>query len=448
MQKSGMHYLDTKYKKIPDCAQISGDYCFYEITKEDWLCTVKTFSLEDVMNRNIHERISEIVERISGDIINTRRYFHAYPELSDSEKITSSFVAEKLTALGLSVQTNIGGYGVVGLLNGEKPGPTIAWRADMDACAMQELNDVPYKSKIDGVMHVCGHDAHTAIALGIAETLTSIKDDLCGTVKFIFQPCEECTKGALRMIEDGVLENPRPSAIYGLHQGSLGANQTYMEAGELSLIYRTALFGTDILNINIKVKRRNFNGWAEQELLICKLNDINRCINPYGKRDIDHLVNFQVLKKESNDETGDIHIKVIFRYSMQQYRDVIRKSLSKILDDYTKQSKSEVTIEYVKSIPPVYNDEIECEEAELILRELIGDKLVPIYEVPVHGGDDFACFQKELPGLFFFLGSANLKRGLKGANHTATFDIDEDCLSFGVKTMSSFLFEILERRSK
>ncbi len=400
------------------------------------------------MNRVIHKQISEIVERITDDIINTRRHFHTYPELSDNEKITSRFVAEKLTTLGLSVQTNIGGYGVVGLLNGAKPGATIAWRADMDACAMQELNNVPYKSKIDGVMHVCGHDAHIAIALGIAKTLSSIKDDLCGTVKFIFQPCEEGSKGALRMIEDGVLENPRPSAIYGLHQGSLGANQTFMEAGELSLIYRTALFGTDILNINIKVKRLKFNGWAEQELLICKLNDINRCINPYGKRDIDHLVNFQVLEKEANDETGEIHIKVMFRYAMHQYRDVIRKSLSKILNDYIIQSKAEVAFEYVKSMPPVYNDEIECEEAELILRKLIGDKLIPIYEVPMHGGDDYACFQKELSGLFFFLGSANLKRGLKGANHTATFDIDEDCLPFGVKTMSSFLFEILESRKK
>lgn len=398
------------------------------------------------MNKEVHKRISKKVEEIAEAIIATRRHFHTYPELSDDERETSFFVAEKLKILGFTVQTNIGGYGVVGILKGEKPGATIAWRADMDACPIQEMNDVPYKSKIDGIMHVCGHDAHTAIALGIAESLSSVKEELRGTVKFIFQPSEENLKGALRMIKDGVLNNPSPVAVYGLHQGSLGENQTYMEAGKLALIYRTALFGTDTFEINIKVKRLKFNGWAEQELLICKLNDLNRCVNPFGKRNIDHLVNFEVLEKKANDDTGQIKIKAKFRYAMQEYRDIIRKSLSKILDDYVTEWQSDVRLEYLKSVPPIYNDERECEEAELILRELIDDNLVPIHEVPVHGGDDYSYFQDELSGLFFFLGSANLQKGLKGANHTSTFDIDEDCLTFAVKTMSSFLFEILERK--
>jgi len=156
------------------------------------------------MNKNIHLLISKKAEEIKEDVINTRRHLHMYPELSGEEKETSRFVAERLNALGLEVQTNVGGYGVVGILSGANPGATIAWRADMDACAIQEENDKPYKSRINGVMHACGHDAHTAIALGIAETLSSVKDYLCGTVKFIFQPYEEGTEGALRMIKDGV----------------------------------------------------------------------------------------------------------------------------------------------------------------------------------------------------------------------------------------------------
>ena len=132
---------------------------------------------------------------------------------------------------------------------------------------------------------------------------------------------------------------------------------------------------------------------------------------------------------------------------MQKYRDDIRNKLSEIINEYIEQSKSEVMVDYIKSIPPVYNDESECKEAELILRELIGDNVIPNHdEVPPHGADDFACFQNELSGLFFFLGSANLEKGIKAWNHTSTFDIDEACLVFGVKTMSSYLYEILSRK--
>jgi metal-dependent amidase/aminoacylase/carboxypeptidase family protein len=392
------------------------------------------------MIKNIHLLISKKAEEIKEDIINTRRHLHMYPELSGEEKETSRFVAERLKTLGLEVQTNVGGYGVVGILSGANPGATIAWRADMDACAIQEENGKPYKSRINGVMHSCGHDAHTAIALGIAETLSSVKDYLRGAVKFIFQPYEEGTEGALRMIKDGVLENTRPSAVYGLHQGSLGANQSYMEAGEISIIYGTALFGFDKLDISIKVNRPKFNAWAEQELFIYKLNKIY-----YQCKDT--LADFKILSKENNDEPGEIRIKAQFRYGIKRYRDEIRKELSKIIDEYVKQSGLDVTVDYVKSIPPVYNDEQECKEAERILRKLTGDKAVHILnEVPPHGADDFACFQNELSGLFFFLGSANLKKGIKAWNHTPSFDIDEDCLAFGVKTMSSFLYEILKRK--
>lgn len=395
------------------------------------------------MNQHIHQSISQKAKEMENDIIHMRRHFHMYPELPGEEKETSSFVAEKLHALGMEVQTSVGGYGVVGILNGAKPGTTFAWRADMDAYATQEKTDLPYKSKRYGVMHVCGHDAHTAIGIGIAQTLSSFKDDLSGRIKFVFQPFEEGSKGAQRMIDDGVLENPRPSAIYGLHQGSLGANQRYLEAGELGLIYRTALYGWDRINIDIKVKREKFNSWAEQEMFLNRISRINRCTNPYGTKDSDDLVDLQILKKEGNDDTGEIHIKARFRYAMQQYRDVIRQALAKIIDDYATQPDVEVKVDYEGSLPPVYNDEKQCKEAEMILRTMIGDSVKPIHEVPIHGSDDFSRFQNELSGLFFFLGSADLERGIKACNHTPTFDLDERCLAFGVKTMSSFLFEML-----
>lgn len=398
------------------------------------------------MNKNTHEQISRKTKEIENDIINIRRHLHMYPELPGEEKETSRFVAEKLAALGMEVKTDVGGYGVVGILKGAKPGATLAWRADMDACAIKEETDIPYKSKIDGVMHACGHDAHTAIGLGIARVLSSLRDDISGTIKFIFQPFEEGSKGAQRMIDEGVLDNPRPSAIYGLHQGSLGANQSYMEAGELSIIYGTALYGWDRFTVDIKVKRERFNAWAEQEIFLNKLSKVNRCTNQHGTKDSDNLVELQILKKEGNDETGEIHIKALFRYAMQQYRDDIRQELEKIINEYAAQPNVEVKVNYEDSLPPVYNDEKQCKEAEMILKKLIGDSVIPIHEVPIHGSDDFSRFQNDVSGLFFFLGSADLERGIKACNHTPTFDMDERCLAFGVKAMSSFLFEMLECR--
>jgi len=400
------------------------------------------------MSRKIHKTISDKAEQLHDNVINTRRHFHMHPELPGEEKETSRYVAEKLSELGLEVQANIGGYGVVGILKGANHGVDIAWRADMDACAIQDEKDVPYKSKVDGVMHACGHDAHTAIALGIAEVLSSVKEHLSGTVKFIFQPWEEGSKGALAMINDGVLDNPYPSAIYGLHQGSLGANQTYMEAGKLSLHYGTVLFGSDKLDINVKADNSMNNLWALQERLVFMLNRINRYDIKQRKRDIHNLINFQILAKASNDETGEIILSAQFRYAMQEYRDEIRGELSHIIDDFSRLYNAEASIGYTTSLPPVYNDEADCKEAEKILWDLLGENLIIISdEVPPHGTDDFSLFQYALSGLFFFLGSANLNRGLKGANHTSVFDIDEECLTFGIKTMSAFLYEVLERRA-
>ncbi len=399
------------------------------------------------MNNSIHKLISDKTEEIKDSVINARRHLHMHPELSGEEKETSLFVAEKLRSLGLKVQSNIGGYGVVGILTGAKPGPTVAWRADIDACPMQEETDVPYKSRVDGVMHLCGHDAHTAIGLGIAEALSSVKEYLTGSVKFIFQPYEEGTEGALRMIRDGVLDNPRPIAVYGLHHSNWGVNQTYLESGTLSINYGTVLYGYDRFNIKVRISRPKINPDSEQAVLIHKFSRINRYNIKQSSRDSHNVIDFKVHKKDINSQNNEFSVQGQFRFAMQKYRDEIRAELERIIDDYATQTKHDVSIEYYKSIPPVYNDPEECSEAELILRELIGDNVIPILdEVPPHGADDYSCFQNELSGLFFFLGAVNLEKGIMALTHTSKFDLDEACIPFAVKAMSSFLFEILEKR--
>ncbi len=171
------------------------------------------------------------VNTLQDKLIETRRDFHMHPELSGKEVRTSGIVAEKLAELGLEVKTNVGGYGVVALLKGERPGPVVAWRADMDAFPSENSLDVPYNSIVPGVKHVCGHDVHTTIGLGIAELLSEQREKIAGTIKFIFQPAEENATGAKAMIDEGVLTAPEPEAIFGLHVWPLPVNMIGSVAG-------------------------------------------------------------------------------------------------------------------------------------------------------------------------------------------------------------------------
>ena len=397
---------------------------------------------------SLRRAISDMASSLRDEIVQIRRRIYMCPELPGDERRTGQLVADRLCSCGIDVQTNVGGYGVVGTLTGNKRGPTIAWRADMDACAMQDTIDKPYRSRIDGVKHACGHDAHTAIALGIAETLVAVKEDLRGTIRFIFQPYEEGTKGALRMIKDGALENPRPSAVYGLHVTNWGLNQTYLEAGQLSVNYGAALFGWHLFKVIVKVNRDDVDLPTEQRVLIHHLEKLNK-YNVQCNKASQNVVDFKVVAKDSLFLNNAIHLRASYRFAQTKYADEINEQLWRIIGEYKKNSNYEVTIETLKHMPPVYNDETESEEAYQFFRRLVGDNAVPVRdECPPHGADDFALFQNELSrGLFFFLGFANVEKGIRVGMHNPDFDIDEDCLEFGVRTMSVFLFELLLKRA-
>src|SRR5215216_3511298 len=198
------------------------------------------------------QRVAAAAEALRGQLVATRRDFHMHPELSNREERTARVVAERLRALGLTdVKTGVGKHGVTALLVGGKPGPVVAVRADMDALPIQEVNDVPYKSQTPGVKHACGHDVHTTVELGVAEVLSRMKEEVRGTVKFIFQPAEEGAPageegGAKLMIKQGVLENPKPDAIFGLHVLSS------VETGKIAYRLGPLLASADMLHIGVR----------------------------------------------------------------------------------------------------------------------------------------------------------------------------------------------------
>ena len=200
-------------------------------------------------------QIAQAAEALRSKLIEQRRDFHMHPELSNREERTSRVVAERLRALGLDeVKTGVGKYGVVALLKGGKPGPVVAVRADMDALPINETIDVPYKSKNPGVKHACGHDVHTTVELGVAEVLSKMRDQISGTIKFIFQPAEEGPPtgeegGAALMIKEGVMENPRPQAIFGLH------TMPSIEAGQIGYHSGPAMASADKFIITVRGKK-------------------------------------------------------------------------------------------------------------------------------------------------------------------------------------------------
>src|SRR2546430_1333120 len=201
------------------------------------------------------ERISRAADALRDKLIEQRRDFHMHPELSNREERTSRVVAERLRAIGLTdIKTGVGKYGVTALLVGAKPGPVVAVRADMDSLPIQEVNDVPYKSQTPGVKHACGHDAHTTIELGVAEVLSKMREEIHGTIKFIFQPAEEGAPageegGAALMIKEGALENPRPTAIFGLHV------MPVVEVGQIAYNSGPAMASSDHFLITIHGKK-------------------------------------------------------------------------------------------------------------------------------------------------------------------------------------------------
>src|SRR5215813_7479531 len=201
------------------------------------------------------QQIAQAAEGLRAKLIEQRRDFHMHPELSNREERTSRIVAERLRALGLDdVKTGVAKHGVVALLKGGKPGPIVAVRTDMDALPIQETIDVPYKSQNPGVKHACGHDVHMTVELGVVEVLAKMRDQISGTIKFIFQPAEEGPPlgeegGASLMIKEGALENPRPSAIFGLHTNPL------IEAGQIAYHVGPAMASSDRILITIRGKK-------------------------------------------------------------------------------------------------------------------------------------------------------------------------------------------------
>ena len=372
--------------------------------------------------------INPDVLKIRNTIIRTRRDFHKHPELSFQEFRTSKIVAERLEQYGLIVQKNIGKTGVVGILEGAHPGRTIAFRADMDALPIQETGDVVYKSVNDGVMHACGHDAHTAMLLGAAEVLSKYQNNIQGTIKFIFQPAEEGYGGAKFMIEDGAIENVEE--IYGLHVWN------YQKSGTVGVQDGPVMAAADIFTIKIQgigghgatpqgtvdcVVVASYLIQAMQTIVSRNTNPLENTVVTFGQ--INGGYNFNIIADQ-------VVLKGTTRAYTENNRELIKTRMKEIIQGTEQMFGAKIKLEYKDGYPPVINNPSITNNLKKIAQTIVEDNVIAPYLSM--GGEDFSYFSNAIPGCFFFLGSAPKDRApMSTPQHCSHFDIDEDVMLIG-----------------
>lgn len=397
------------------------------------------------------QQIAKAAEALRAKLVEQRRDFHMHPELSNREVRTSRIVAERLRALGLDeVKTGVGKHGVVALLRGGKPGPVVAVRADMDALPIQETNEVPYKSQNPGVKHACGHDVHTTIALGVAEVLSKMRDQIPGTIKFIFQPAEEGAPageegGAELMIKEGALENPRPQAIFGLHTAGSDVGQIEYHSGP-------AMASADRFAITIRGKKSHGaqpQGGIDAVVVAAECVTALQTIRSRRIHPLEPLViTVGTIKggDRSNIIADEVRMEGTMRTLSEEVRSRAQKLMRETLAGVTSAYGATFDLQFDNPNPVTYNDPRLVEETLPTIRRIIGEANV-VAPKPFMPAEDFSYYQKVIPGFFFFLGVGNKAKGLMPQWHTADFDVDEESLVVGVKVMSNVLLDYLERHA-
>jgi amidohydrolase len=382
------------------------------------------------------DKIRPDIQSLQASLIEIRRQIHQYPELAFKEQITAEFIAQKLTEWGIQYYPGIAKTGIVAIVQGRKTSfrlKTLAIRADMDALPIQEENTVSYKSKHDGIMHACGHDGHTAIALMTAYYLSQHLNDFAGTVKIIFQPAEEGPGGAKPMIEAGVLTNPQVDAIIGLHLwnnlplGTIGVRSgALMAAVELfsltiqgkgghgAMPHQTVdavVVGSQIVN-------------ALQSIVARNVNPIEAAVVSVGE--------FHAGTAE-NVIADTAHLGGTVRYFNPHFSGFFHQRIDSIVSGICDAYGANYQLEYTELYPPVVNDEKITNLVRSMATEIVETPLGIVPECQTMGGEDMSFFLQQVPGCYFFLGSANPDRALAYPHHHPRFDFDETALMMGVE---------------
>lgn len=375
------------------------------------------------------------IRALQPKLVEWRRRLHQRPELGFTEQLTSEFISQKLQEWGIKNQIGIAKTGIVATIDSGKPGPVLAIRADIDALPIQEESEVSYRSQHDGIMHACGHDGHTAIALGTAYYLANHREDFKGTVKIIFQPAEEGPGGAKPMIEAGVLKNPDVDAIIGLHLwnnlplGTLGVRSgALMAAVE---IFECTIFGKgghgampDQTVDSIVVASQIVN--ALQTIVSRNVDPIDSAVVTVGEF---HAGTAHNVIADTAELSGTV------RYFNPKYQEqrFFDKRVEQVIAGICQSHGASYKLNYYSLYPPVINDASIADLVRRVAESVVETPAGVVPECQTMGGEDMSFFLQAVPGCYFFLGSANPDKNLAYPHHHPRFDFDETALGMGVE---------------
>ena len=388
------------------------------------------------MSELLEQQIKNLAKKYADEFIDIRHHLHANPELSYEEYETSKFVQQKLASYNIPFEIKAT-TGVIGLIKGKNPGKrVVALRADMDALPIIEENDVAYKSTRPGIMHACGHDAHTACLLGAAKILSELKNEWEGTVKLIFQPGEEKNPGgASILIKEGVLENPAPQTIFGMHV------HPSLATGRLSFRGGMVMASADEIYITIKAK----GGHAAQphltadtiligsNLIVALQQIISRNNNPFNPSVLS-ITSFQG-GNTTNVIPSEVKLMGTFRAMDEEWRFKAHVLIKKLATELVESMGASIDIKIDVGYPHVFNNEKLSAAASKKAAGFMGKDKIEETELRM-GGEDFAFYSHKIPACFFRLGTGNVAKGITIGGHTPTFNIDEDAIEIGMSIMA------------
>lgn len=417
------------------------------------LGVVMTVQAQDLSS--LHEKLDSRAMSVESDVIEWRRDIHANPELSNREFRTAALVADHLRSLGMEVQTEIAHTGVVGLLRGGKPGPVVALRADMDALPVTELVDIPFASKVRttyngmdvGVMHACGHDTHTAILMGVASIMAEMKDDLPGSIKFIFQPAEEGAPegeegGADLMLREGAFEDPAPEVVFGLHVWP-------ERVGHISYLPGPFMASSDELLITVKGKQTHGAvPWGGIDPIVVG-SQIVLGLQTIASRQLDVTATPSIITVgtfhggvRSNIIPDEVKLSGTIRTFLPEVRQEIEENIRRTVEHIAASAGATAEVQINYGYPVTVND------PDLTMRmvpslERVSDSVSQASKIT--GAEDFSYFANEVPGLFIFLGIAPPSADLETVprNHSPYFYVDESALITGVRALSSLAVDYM-----
>jgi amidohydrolase len=403
----------------------------------DFFCSQLADYLE-FCSRMLYQKIKELARTYAPDYIKVRHHLHANPELSYQEFETSKYIQEHLKRYNIPFEVKAT-TGVIGIIEGRNPqSRVVALRADMDALPITEENDVPYKSTKPGIMHACGHDVHTTCLLGAARILSETRNDWEGTVKLIFQPGEEKNPGgASLLINEGVLENPKPQCIFGLHVNP------QLETGLLSFRAGKIMASADELYITIKGKGGHAAAphltadtiLIASHLIVSLQQIISRNNNPLSPS----VLSITSIQGGHTTNVIPTEVKLMgtFRAMDEEWRfkahDLIRRQTELLVKAMGAEADLHIDVGY----PTVYNHEGLHDYAKQIAKEYMGEEKVEETEVRM-GAEDFGFYSQAIPGCFYRLGTANKAKGITSGVHTPKFNIDESAIEIGIGMMATF----------